>query len=143
MNIPNNLRISWLPSTGGDDWRAKRDAGVFSKWEKRQITSEQGATYIAKGNECRVSAQKFEANAIALGYYPRRPRIGLGFGTGTANGKSGESIHEVEPMQGYEIHRYFSKSNVPWSAIYVDGRELYSCERSEELRMIEYYYAHL
>lgn len=144
MIIPDGLRIHWMQKTGSeDDWRAKRDAGTFSRWEKRQITSAQGAALLSKGNECRVTVTMFEANAIMLGYYPRKPLFGLNFGIGKVDGHNGDTMHEVEPMAGYEIHRFYNAGNVPYSAIYVDGREKYSCERPKEKQMIEYYYATL
>ena len=141
MIIPKKLRIPYLPAGEAEsEWRAHRDAATFNRWLRRLTTSEQAAIVIARHNECEVTAQQFEANAIMLGYYPRKPRYGMNYGTGYMDSKNGDSEHEVEPMQGYEIHRFFNRGNVPYSAIYVDGFEKYRCERDKELQIIEQYY---
>ena len=136
MQIKNNLRIKYVrdeADTDEEDSRANTDKGTFKKWESRKINSKQGAVALTKNNNYPVTIEQFEANAIMLGYYPK-----VRWAEKTM--EVGDEIHCVEPMYGFEIHRFYNVAGVPYSAIYVDGKEVLSCERNREMQMLEYWY---
>ena len=53
----------------------------------------------------------------------------------------GDSKHEIAKdirlRSGGVLHRFNNAGNVPYSAIYVDGFEVWSCERDHESRMVK------
>ena len=55
------------------------------------------------------------------------------------SGKSAKPYTDVMLPGGAELHRFLNKSGIPYSAIYRDFEELYSCHRDLEEDMIEYY----
>lgn len=135
MKIRDDLRIRYIRDEvdlDDQDSRANADKGTFKKWEMRKINSKQGAVAVTKNNDCPVTIEQFEANALMLGYYPRK-------GWSERRVQVGDEIHCVEVFQGWELHRFYNVANVPYSAIYVDGKEVLSCERGKELSMIEYW----
>ena len=54
-----------------------------------------------------------------------------------------DSKHEIittyELPKGAVLHRFRNRANVPYSAIYVDDEEIFSCERKQEAEMIFYW----
>lgn len=54
-----------------------------------------------------------------------------------------DSKHEIittyELPKGAVVHRFRNRADVPYSAIYVDGEEIWSCERDQEAEMIFYW----
>ena len=48
-------------------------------------------------------------------------------------------IVDIELKDGAELHRFDNVCGVAYSAIYLDGREVFSCERERESSMIVYW----
>ena len=140
MTISDELRIDFMKSaviddSEDDDPKARKDKDTFKRWENRGLTTLQAAQMIAKNNRCSVSAKQFEANAIMLGYWPR-----VSWENNTSAVKYGKETHYVEPMHGYDLHRFVNAAGTDYSAIYVNGFEMYSVVRSRERDMLEYWY---
>ena len=53
----------------------------------------------------------------------------------------GDSPHEIIILDGQaELHRFENKAGVPYSAVYVNGFEEYSCEREREQKMLNFFH---
>lgn len=50
-----------------------------------------------------------------------------------------EVVSDVELKNNGELHRFTNCFGVPFSAIYQNGIEIFSCEREREAGMVEYW----
>ena len=51
-------------------------------------------------------------------------------------------VHQIADMElngGATLHRFNNIAGVDYSAIYLDGREVLSCERERESSMVDYW----
>lgn len=55
--------------------------------------------------------------------------------------KDGDTPHEIvsdiELKNNAQLHRFNNHAGIPYSAIYVDGKEIWSCRRVTEAEMIK------
>lgn len=52
---------------------------------------------------------------------------------------SDHTLYDAHLHKGAVLHRFNNPAGVPYSAIYIGGHEIYSCERDHEKRMIDYW----
>lgn len=48
-------------------------------------------------------------------------------------------VNDIKFSNGAELHRFNNPAGVPYSAIYENGVEMMSCERSREAGMVDAY----
>ena len=68
-------------------------------------------------------------------------RIAAGelFEQSAQNDSSSHKIFDAGLRKGATLHRFLNNAGIPYSAIYIGSREVFSCERAQEPQMISYW----
>lgn len=57
--------------------------------------------------------------------------------------KFNDTKHEITDLsEGIELHRFLNGAEEPYSAIYINSVEIYSCDREKEREMLKIFMQH-
>lgn len=84
-----------------------------------------------------VSADLLLDNAVDVADYIEIDRVPGVFCSGHVEGE--HVIYDAALRKEAKLHRFDNPAGCPYSAIYVCGKEIYSCERAREPQMLNYW----
>lgn len=123
MNLPDRLRIRYKRG----QWAVTADQKAFTDWSRKTISMKDAIQILEVDNTCEVTPEMFVANAEFLGYH-----------------RTTDFDPEYDVIQdlpyGGELRRFSTVSGVPYSAIYVNGKQVKVIQRKAEQAMLDAWY---